>query len=211
MIWSHKHCLSFCISQVGIFFFFAPYFTFSPQTNPWVKFFFLLKKSPLWPSRSGLIRNMCHSVLSSLFFFLSLSFSFAFTAACRWQQLKGDNRNGGLGPCCFFHAEQSMRMWGFERRREPREVINFNLIWPLKEVSPQTIAKTSFLPTVDFKTPLRVGRRPRCLCFTLHTPDRVATVPYCRCLSRANGRGAAPWWRTQWACLLTFSHEVSLN
>ena len=82
----------------GNFLLFTPYFTFLflEQILEWSSLF-VLKKSFLWLSHSGLIWNMCHfiSVFTFLFFF-----SFTLTAACRWQQLKGDNRNGGPRPCC---------------------------------------------------------------------------------------------------------------
>lgn len=60
-----------------------------------------------------------------------------------------------------------------------RRVINFYLIWPLKKVSTQTIAKTLLIPTVDFKTPSQSWKKTTVVFFTLYSMPQTMWSESC--------------------------------
>lgn len=139
--------------------------------------FSLAEESLFWPSYSGLIWNMCHFI--SVFTFLFFFFFFTLTAACRWQQLEGDNRNGRPSPCCpcSLYSERGKTKhpyWAqhihlrIPMQEGTRGVSNFNLIWPLKIVSTQTIAKTLLTPTVNLKTHSQSWKKTTIIFFILY-------------------------------------------
>lgn len=87
------------------------------------------------------------------------------------------------------------------------------LTWfgPLRKSAPKPLPELCLFLLWTSRPLSELEEDHRCLYFVSRIPDHVALVLYPRCLSRANGRGSAPWWRKQQARLPTFSHEVSLN